>query len=301
LTRTDALIPAGTDFLEISVAVDGEAAEAVCELFERYGSAVIELLVAAPDGSGRAIAPRALVKTFVGAADEETRGRIEEGLWHLSRIVPLPDAVVRTLAAADWTEAWKSHYTVQRIGRRLVITPSWSEVDQQHGDIVIRLDPGMAFGTGLHPTTRLCLRALEDTVQPNASLLDVGTGSGILAIAASRLGAAPVVACDIDPAAVDIAAHNAAANDAVVDVRAGPIDVVPAGTFDLVVANILADVITGLAPLLAGRLAPNGTLIVSGILEEQAPGVRSAIEACGLRFLTEHAEKDWIAFCFTTS
>jgi ribosomal protein L11 methyltransferase len=270
-------------------------------LFDRYGGgAVIEMLIAAADGSGHdREPPRAVVKTFIPVADVEARARVEEGLWHLGRIVELPEATVRTLAQANWAEAWKAHYAPQRIGRHIVVVPSWAETPAlEPGDFVIRLDPGMAFGTGLHPTTRLCLTALEAVVQTGASVLDVGTGSGILLIGAARLGAERLVGCDTDPGAIQVATTNAAANDVAAELVAGPLDRVAPETFDVVVANILAGVITALAPALAARLRPGGRLIVSGILDDQAAAVRTSLEECGLAWVSQEFEKDWAALVF---
>jgi ribosomal protein L11 methyltransferase len=326
--------PNPADLIEVSVAVDGEAAEAVSELFNRLGGgAVVEVQVGAEDGSGAPTPPRAVVKTFLPAADVEARTRVEEGLWHLGRLYPIPDASIRLLPEADWAEAWKAHYTPQRIGRRFLIVPSWWRAEGEATDrgpasgdgldgraatdvgpgtedasdgadaarLRICLDPGMAFGTGLHPTTRLCLRTMESVVVPGGSFLDVGTGSGILSIGAARLGARRVVACDTDPRAVAATTANAAFNGVAVEAWSGSLEAVPTGRFDVVVANILARVICGMADALAARLAPGGALITSGILDKQAAEVRDVLVGAGLVFLSESGEKDWVAMCFTTS
>lgn len=287
--------------LEISVAVDGEAAEAVCELFERYGGgAVVEIRVAEPNGSANPTAPSqtAWVRTYLPVDDIEARRRVEVGLWYLGRLYPVPEPLLRELAEANWAEAWKEHFTPLGIGERFWVIPAWIDpatVPAAAGGRVIRLDPGMAFGTGLHPTTQLCLAALEALVRPGAALLDVGTGSGILAIGAARLGAGRVVGVDIDPRALAIAAENAALNAVVLELWSGRLEDADAALFDLVVANILAGTIIEMAPLLAARVRPGGALVVSGILAEQAAAVSAALVAAGLDPAGEAASGDWVA------
>jgi ribosomal protein L11 methyltransferase len=286
------------DVIEISVVVDGETAEAICQLFERHGGgAVVEVRYRAGEEDGDDLAePLTTTRTYIPARDVEARRRIEEGLWHLSRIHPIPEAALRTLAEANWAEAWRAHFTPQRIGRRFLVAPSWSEVDTDGADLVMRLDPGMAFGTGLHPTTRMCLAALEGLVTPGADVLDVGTGSGILAIGAALLGARRVVGLDIDPRAVETAAENARANGVTVELHAGALgNVAPGARFDVVVANILATTIRELAADLAARLKPSGTLVASGILDDQASAVSDALARAGLTTPDVTRHGDWVA------
>jgi ribosomal protein L11 methyltransferase len=307
--------------LEISVAVDGEAAEAVCELFERYGGgAVVEIRVADFSGSPGHTAPSqsapshtapsqsapsqtapsqtAWVRTYLPVDDIEARRRVEVGLWYLSRLYPVPEPLLRELAEANWADAWKEHFTPLQIGERFWVIPAWIDpatVPAAAGGLVIQLDPGMAFGTGLHPTTQLCLAALEARVRPGDTVLDVGTGSGILAIGAARLGAARVVGVDIDPRALAIAATNAALNGVALEIRSGRLEDAGEALFDLVVANILAGTIIEMAPALAARVRPGGLLIVSGILAEQAEAVCAGLAAAGLAPVGETASGDWVA------
>ena len=174
--------------------------------------------------------------------------------------------------------------------------PSWISEPPPPGAVEVVLDPGMAFGTGGHPTTSLCLAALSDLLaaRPGASVLDVGTGSGILAIAARKLGAGRVAANDDDPKAVEVARENAAANGADVEIALAPARTID-GTFDLVVANILANTLVALAPELAGKLAPGGVVLLSGILAPQEDEVRRAYVACGLSPLAggDRREGEW--------
>jgi ribosomal protein L11 methyltransferase len=201
------------------------------------------------------------------------------------------------VAEKDWEEAWKKRLTVLRIGERIVIQPSWLDYDAGPEDVVIRLDPGMAFGTGLHPTTQICLRALEDFVQPGMEVLDLGTGSGVLAIAAAKLGAARVLAVDNDPQAVVVARRNVIDNGVGdrVQVREGSLlDI--SDYYDLVVVNILARVIVELIEEgLAEHLRPEAVLITAGITIDSASGVAAAFERGGLDLTDQRQQDDWIS------
>jgi len=315
--------------IEIAVPVDGELVEPVFELFERHGGgAVIETRVRGPEAGYDLPRPETWVRTYLPAHDAEARLRVEIGLWHLGQIHPLPAAIVRELAEANWAEAWKAHYTPQRVGPFLVV-PSWIADAPPAGDgdrdgspaganaappaadaaapadgagaapHVIRLDPGMAFGTGQHPTTRLCLVALAEHVRPGDRVLDVGVGSGILAIGAGLVGAGAVVGVDIDPRAAETAQVNAAANGVALDARAGSLEALAtppaAAPFDVVVANLLAPTVVALAAGLAAAARPGGCLIASGILVEQADDVAAALVAAGFAAPEVRVDGDWVA------
>jgi ribosomal protein L11 methyltransferase len=305
------------DWWEISITADMEAAEAVVELFNRhsYGQAVVETPMDLFESDLRdALPSSAIVKAYlpVDASGGEARLRLEEGLWHLSQLYPIPEPKVRRLAEQDWAEAWKQQYHLQRIGRRIVIVPSWEEYLGRGDETVVRLEPGMAFGTGLHPTTRLCLRALEEHLVPGDTVLDVGTGSGILAIAAAKLGAGSVLALEADRSAVVVAQENVALNgvsrqvevqhatlpggtDVPVHFAAGQgLRSLETGCFELVLINILAPVILSVAPALAARLQVGGRLIVAGLIESQEQEVVDALEAEGLQLRERCQEKDWV-------
>ncbi len=302
------------EWIEISVLCDGEAAEAVAELFNRFNSrpgeaqsgAVIE--VGGFDAYGELAEPVVTVRTYLPADDAERRRQIEQGLWFLGRLYPIPDPVIRTLAEEDWANAWRQHYQPTRVGQRLLIVPSWqadelgdAALDEAGRPLLpVILDPGMAFGTGLHPSTRLCMRALEQHLQAGEHVLDVGCGSGVLSITAARLGAGAVLATDIDPIAVAATVENCQRNgvEALVTAREGSLPEraeQPAG-WPVIVANILADVIVlllvdGMARLLAG----DGRLIVSGIIEPRAGDVEVALDRAGLRIVQRLSEGDWVA------
>ncbi|HWQ13160.1 MAG TPA: 50S ribosomal protein L11 methyltransferase, partial [Roseiflexaceae bacterium] len=207
-------------WLELSVECEPEAVESVSELLAQHGYnggvAVEQPIVPGADGpeyTFDATRP-AVVRTYLLLDEraEEARARVEQGLWFLGMLRRVGPLQVRQLEEQDWAHAWKRYYTVQRIGARAVVVPSWHEYQPRPGDIVLRLDPGMAFGTGLHPTTRLCVVLLENYVKPDVRALDLGCGSGILAIAAAHLGARPVLALDTDPIAVTATRENAERN-----------------------------------------------------------------------------------------
>lgn len=197
----------------------------------------------------------------------------------------------------DWADSWKQYYKPIKTGRRLVIVPVWERYDAQPGELTVLMDPGMAFGTGTHETTRLCAALLEDHVTEGCKVLDVGCGSGILAICASKLGAGECFACDIDPIAVRIAADNCEVNGtqniscAESDLLKG----VPAEKYDVCVANIVADVIIRMAPDIGAYMKDDGVLIVSGIIEERADEVIAVLEQNGFSVTGGKHENGWYA------
>jgi ribosomal protein L11 methyltransferase len=211
---------------------------------------------------------------------------------------------VRPCKEEDWANAWKAFYAIQRIGERTVIKPSWLEYAPREGDIVLDLDPGMAFGTGLHPTTRLCLLALEKHVPAMSgpevkSVLDLGTGSGILAISAAKIGGPSlrILALDTDVVAVEAARENVERNglSSQIEVAQGSTqEAERAAPYDLIVANILASIIIDLSHSLGGLIAPGGTLISSGIFIDKGEAVIEALERAGLPVTERHQEGDWL-------
>ncbi len=282
------------EWIEITVTVDPELAEAVSEVLCRY----IPQGVAIELGDGEEVETVA-VRAYLAVDEEveERRQAIVEALWHLSQIRYFPEPTFRTIADQDWTASFKETIPVLHIGRRLVIRPSWREYLPQEHEIVIELDPGIAFGTGLHPTTQLCLIALEELIQPGQRVLDMGTGTGILAIAAARLGASEIVAVDNDPNAVVATRHNAHNNQVEGRIRAVHGSLAEtSGSYDLVLANILAPVLLAMiADGLTNRVKRTGALVLSGILEEQAQEVRAALERAGMTRIEQRQSGDWVA------
>lgn len=199
----------------------------------------------------------------------------------------------------DWANSWKKYYKPIKTGRRLVIVPVWEKYDKQEGETIVLMEPGMAFGTGTHETTRLCAGFVEDYVTDGCKVLDVGCGSGILAIAAAKLGAGECFACDIDPVAIKVARENTELNNTpnvtceVSDLlKSAP---VIAGGYDIVVSNIVADVIIRLSPDVGRYIAENGVFIVSGIIEERAGEVLEALDKAGYKVEAEKYENGWYA------
>ena len=315
------------EWLEVSLTVDGELAEAVAEVLARFapGGVAIEstAIATSPDETeGYPVGPlRVAAYLSRNAASEETRRRLEEALWYLGRIRPLPAVQYQVVKETDWSEAWKKHYQPIPIGQNLVIVPAWLEPPSANR-IPIRMDPGMAFGTGTHPTTQLCLELVEaayaavpetanESPLPSAALrptqvIDLGCGSGILAVAALKLGAARALGVDIDPDAIRVAGENAALNgvSGSLELGAGSLAEIRSGAFSLkqaplVLANILAPVLERMLDEGLGELlAPGGALVLSGIIEEQADGVIAAAERHGLQLFQRRQAGDWVALCF---
>jgi ribosomal protein L11 methyltransferase len=291
-------------WIEVSVTVDGEAAEAVAEALRRFAYQGICIESSGqPTWAGQPLPPAPLVVRAYIPDDSQAPHllrQIEEALYYLGRLYPIPAPDFRKVHDEDWAEAWKKGYQPVRVGRRLLIKPTWLEADVRPDDIVIEIDPGMAFGTGTHPSTQLCLEALERMVRPWQRVLDLGTGSGILAIAAARLGAKRVLARDIDPIAVEVAAANVHANGVAerVDVQHGSLEglIHAPRRFDLVVINILAEVIVELC---AGGLGyvvwPGECVIASGIIEGQIGQVSDALMRAGLDVVGQEGLADWVA------
>lgn len=206
---------------------------------------------------------------------------------------------LKAVADEDWAENWKQYYKPFRIGKRLVVKPSWEKYREQPGDLVVELDPGMAFGTGTHETTGMCMELLDKHLQSGVAVMDVGTGSGILAIAAARLGAQNVLAVDIDPDAVKVAKENVAHNGVEQQVRVVRGDLVNGETMPcgLAVANIVADAICMLCGPLKRHLAPGGLLICSGIIKEREADVLAAVQAEGYTIVDRLTKGEWVALC----
>lgn len=204
--------------------------------------------------------------------------------------------VVGTVSEADWADRWKKYYHPIHTGKRLVIVPVWEEYEKKDGEVVVLMDPGMAFGTGTHETTRLCAAMLEDLDPADKKVLDVGCGSAILAIAAVKLGAKSAFACDIDPESIRVARHNCEINetDGVTCEVSDLLADVPEGKYDIILANIVADIIIRLAPDARRFLAADGVFIVSGIIVERADEVKAALREAGFEIVSERTENGWL-------
>ncbi len=275
---------------ELSITVPFEYVEPVSYLFERYGYG---LSVETKPGD------HAILRSYLPSLSRQRLAHIEVGIKLASSVAELGELQITPLGAEeDWRDSWKQHFTLLRVGKNLVIKPSWIEYEQQPGDVVIDLDPGLAFGTGYHPTTYSCLEALEELIRPGHSLLDVGTGSGILTIAAAKLGAAHITAVDIDGHAVRAARKNFRRTGISDRVSAGsgsiPNSVTRGRSYDVAVANISARGIRLVSPAIPDLLAPNGVFIASGVIVDQHDEAVSAVSNAGLQVDEIRQRDDWL-------
>jgi ribosomal protein L11 methyltransferase len=309
-------------WLELAVGADAEAVEAVSEILSRVapgGVSVEPAFDLVDEGLGARVDPTrpVVVRAYVPARDAATAQSAAEraaaDLGHLQAfgLRPIGELTTRVVHEADWADAWKAHFPVLRVGRRLVIRPTWRRPRPRPDDVVVALDPGMAFGTGLHPTTRLCLAAIERLADAgalaggragdgSARVLDVGCGSGILAIAAARLGAGELVGVDPDPIAIEATRANARRNRLArrLVAREGSVPTGD-GPFDVVLANLIASLLVALAEPLRDELVPGGRLVASGIFVDREAEVRAAFEVAGLAVDERTAEGDWVALVAT--
>ena len=238
------------------------------------------------------------IKLYLEDTDRDGLSRLEALIADLGL-----EMTVTTLAEENWEESWKDNYPPQSVGKSLVVLPYWLADTDTEGRTPIILDPGLTFGTGAHPSTQMVLETMEETVKKGAACLDLGSGSGILSIAALRLGAKSAIGVDIDPKAEDIARENAAYNGFAspeftaytgnVTQDIALMDKLSQGTYDVVLVNIVADVIIGLAPVLPNFLKENTTLICSGILDTRLGDVVTALEQAGLQVTKTKAKEDW--------
>ena len=307
------------EWLEVSLIVNGELAEAVADVLARFAPNGVATEQAAAndltDAEGRADGP-ITVRAYlpVDERTDERRQRIGEALGYLGMIRPIPTPTFHVLADQNWMEAWKRHFTPMKVGRRLVIVPAWME-DHEPGRLPVKINPGMAFGTGTHPSTQLCLELIESEFERRRSpsrdepgrapgpFIDVGCGSGILCFAALKLGARYALGVDTDADALTNARENAIANGIGSELKLarGSVAEVRRGEFawtagSLVAANILAPVIISLFEAgLAELVEEGGSIVLGGILEHQATDVQSAAQSQGLSLLARRELGDWVA------
>ncbi|MEX0786100.1 MAG: 50S ribosomal protein L11 methyltransferase [Dehalococcoidia bacterium] len=304
------------DYLELAVSVRPEAVEAAADLLRRHAPSGVSIepqFRALDEDGGLAFddaAPVSLRAWLVADSSASRRAVVAlrkelralgEGVVH-----PLRS---RTVRDARWAETWKRHFPVLRLGQRLVIKPAWRRHRARPGDVVVEVDPGLAFGTGQHETTRMCLEALEECMRPGATVLDLGCGSGILSAAAALLGAARVDALDVDPAAIKSTSENIARNGvgALVHVAEGslggawPFAEAPDGRYDVVLGNLSARVIRELAGEIVRSLRADGVALLSGIVAEQEVSCWEALAAAGGRVIDQRADGDWRLLVVTPS
>jgi ribosomal protein L11 methyltransferase len=290
-------------WLEVSVIADGEIAEAAADVLARHAPKGLTLEPVDPASAEDEHRDHLRVRAFLPMDDqvEMRRMRIEEGLWHLRQIRPFAEPSFRVIEEEDWAESWKANYRPIPVGASLLIQPSWL-APSKTSRAIIYVDPGQAFGSGTHPTTRLSLLALEEHLISGHTVYDLGCGTAILSIAAARLGAGRVHAVDIDPYAVQAAQENVSRNhlEDVVSIERGSLSELHAAsklrheTPDIVVANILAPVLQDLIKAgLSDLVEPEGKLILSGVLDKQAEKLLKVAEQRNLYLLQVFKEDDW--------
>jgi ribosomal protein L11 methyltransferase len=338
-----------SSWLEVSLIVEPELVEPVSEILSRFapGGVAVESTDVTPDENnqyGRFVGPLRVV-AYIPLSDdvESIRYKIEESLWYLGRIRPLPDPQFRYVEETDWSEAWKEHYRPIPIGNRLIIVPAWME-NPVGERIPISMDPGMAFGTGTHPTTQLCLEYVEELIsskkvsgmhsvkrsgehsngevnlyphdendatqyfgesQSVIDVIDIGCGSGILSVAAIKLGARFALGVDVDPLAVKVSRENAVINNVSdnIEFGVGSLENILNSEFSIstapiVFANILAPVIIKLLDNGLGEtLTSHGSLILSGIIDVQENEIVKAIRRNNLKVISKRQIDDWVALC----
>jgi ribosomal protein L11 methyltransferase len=232
---------------------------------------------------------------------DASRASIEAALERLGEYAPLQAPTYRELDPADWSEEWKRFYDIQHVGSRLVVRPSWLEYQPTEDEVVVELDPGAAFGTGQHETTRLCLAAIERIVQPGGTVLDVGCGSGILAIAAAKLGAGHAIAVDVDPEAIRVTEENATINEVNSKIEAAvgslgdlwPWPERPPRDVAVLIANISSGIVLRMLGAIGDALSPDGHAVLSGFLAKDAPEIEAAVRAAHLTVLGTATEGEW--------
>lgn len=298
-------------WLELSVTCDSEAVEPISELFAQFGFnqgvAIEESFTQDPDGDNFAVDSNGpvIVRTFINAADVEpgTVETVRQSLWHLGRLRTIGDLTVTERAEEDWANAWKAHYSVHRVGNRVLVRAPWHDYRAAGDEVVVELDPGMAFGTGLHPSTQLSMIAVEDFLQPGDRLLDVGIGSGILSTGAALLGASAVDGVDVEPVAVRSSRENAERNGVGAIIRVEQGSVGPGepfqGEYDLVVANIIARILIELSPALVRAVRPGGILILGGIIDIKEDLVQEAFAELGMVLERRDTREDWVVLVYT--
>lgn len=298
-------------WLELSVTCDSEAVEPISELFAKFGFnqgvAIEESFTQDPDGDNFAVDPNGpvIVRTFINAADVEpgTIETVRQSLWHLGRLRTIGDLTVTERAEEDWANAWKAHYSVHRVGNRVLVRAPWHDYTPAGDEVVVELDPGMAFGTGLHPSTQLSMIAVEDFLQPGDRLLDVGIGSGILSTGAALLGASAVDGVDVEPVAVRSSRENAERNGVGAIIRVEQGSVGPGepfqGEYDLVVANIIARILIELSVALVRAVRPGGILILGGIIDIKEDLVQEAFAELGMVLERRDTREDWVVLVYT--
>lgn len=292
------------NWIELSVEIPSELVETLSQMFYRYGHggvAVIEKVCFNPDeGEHPPPSRQVTLKTYLplDSTSNERRNRIDLGVRLVAHAYPATTLQEKIISEEDWESSWKKHFDVLSIGNKIVICPTWRNYEAKKSDVVIMLDPGMAFGTGHHPTTRICLEELEHLIKPDMDVLDVGCGSGILSIAAAKLGARSVFGLEIDSVAVQAAKQNVQANKTGYTVRIAqgslPSTYIQPHSYNIAVANISSKIISEIASEIIKVVKPGGKLIASGILIENMKSPEKMLSSAGLTIEKTLIEDDWV-------
>ena len=292
-------------WIEFKVKVPFEYVEPVAELFKKYGKEGLVIEHEGgwnPDeGESPPESPSAILRTYIPQtpAFKTNQEMLHIGLQLIGKLTELEQFEERKIEESEWENAWKAHFTPLRIGKHIIVQPPWHKLEPDNKSIVIEIDPGLAFGTGHHPTTRRTLQCLEEFIKPADNVLDVGSGSGILSIGAAKLGAAKVLGVEIDSVAVIAGRENLVSNAVSGKVRfyngSLPNPNIPFEWSDLTLANVNSVVLAKLAPELNRSLKPNGTLITSGILMNRLKEVADSFSNNGFQIIEQFQDDDWIS------
>ena len=297
-------------WLEVKIQSDGELAEALAEVLGRFvsGGVIVESVTQynslthenEPTGQMRVVGYLPVDENL-----EVKRLKIEEALWHLSQIAPIPNPEYKNIKDQNWMKAWKEHFSPIPVGEKMLVLPAWQAPQQGESRQIIKINPAMAFGTGTHPTTQLCMQLLENHIRDGIDVIDVGCGSGILSIAALKLGAKYVLAVDVDSEAITSTLENARFNAiprSALEVNQGSVKEILAGDFSiqkapLVLVNILAAIILRLFENGLGNVVEKGgILLLSGILEYQEEEILDAANQAGFILVEKIMKADWVSF-----
>ncbi len=288
---------------EVTVVTSNEAEDAVAELLQRVFKETASIYSSREKEISAVTVFLTRTPTQVRSVEEKLRRGFDEIEMYGLEVAPA-EIRISKLRRQDWAESWKKFFKTIRIEKKLLIKPSWSKEKPVKGQAVVTLDPGLSFGTGQHPTTSYCLQKLVEAHRPGVSLLDIGCGSGILAISAAKLGYAPVEAFDFDPVAVRVAQANLRRNRVEQKVRCRRQDLTKAPLesrkkFDVICANLMADLLISQAQRILNRLPPNGRLILAGILESQFGEVQQTFEKNGMQLVDTKIEREWQSGLFS--
>lgn len=282
------------------------AEEMICHIFFSFNlkGVICEVPIPEPDeGFGTRTLKQPEHNSIIGYLPDTDDSdimisKIKDRLARLADMAVQVNVLSEQVDEKDWAHAWKEYFNVTRITDKIVVKPEWKDYTPEPGEVIIHIDPGMAFGTGTHPTTSMCLALLEEYVEPGKTLLDVGCGSGILMICAAKFGAGAMTGIDVDPAAVDITRQNLEKNGIALDrviLEAATLDQTPEIQYDLICANIIAQVIGPIMPDIAARLAPDANAVLSGIIQERLPDIYAAMEAQNLECVKKTTHDEWVA------